>query len=107
MNKKDLLELEQLVKLTPKEIEKQNPDLHKKLNEKINASIKNSIADRLKVSAKNKSISDVIDKLDFSPDKIGRKDIKNFVAESIDRSDLSKGEKTKAKTILKKFDNAT
>src|SRR6266496_2406620 len=99
MNKKDLLELEQLVKLTPKEIEKQN--------EKINASIKNSIADRLKVSAKNKSISDVIDKLDFSPDKIGRKDIKNFVAESIDRSDLSKGEKTKAKTILKKFDNAT
>lgn len=81
MNKEELLQLEKLASLTPKEIKEQQPALFSKLSDRASISLKNVIEDRLKDAPKN--IKDSLTEIDFAPNKLGKLDVKSILSKNI------------------------
>jgi hypothetical protein len=81
MNKQDLLQLEKLVTLTPKEIEKQQPALFSKLSERASISLKNTVKAQLKDAPKE--IRESFSKIDFSPAKLSNQDVKTILIKNV------------------------
>jgi hypothetical protein len=79
MNKQELLELEKLSLLTPKEIEKKKPAVFSKLNERASANLKNAIESKLKDAPK--VIKEGLAKIDFTPGKLGKLDVKSILTQ--------------------------
>ena len=69
MNKQELLQLEKLALLTPKEIEKQQPEIYAIVNSSVTKDFRNSIGAMLKEVSKN--ASEEFAKLDFAKEKLG------------------------------------
>lgn len=93
MNKQDLLKLEKLAALTPKEIEKKQPALFEKIGELAGSTLKNTIKSRLKDAPK--SLKDNLGKIDFSPQKLGNQDVKVLLSKTLLGGRLSAEKKKK------------
>lgn len=81
MNKQELLQLEKLGTLSPKEIEKQQPALFSKLSERASISLKNTVEAKLKDASPEIKAS--LKKIDFSPEKIGKADLKVAISKNL------------------------
>jgi hypothetical protein len=81
MNKQELLQLEKLATLSPKEIEKQQPALFSKLSERASISLKNTVEAKLKDASPE--IKESLKKIDFSPAKLGKLDVKTSLAKNL------------------------
>ena len=100
MNKKDLLQLEKLASLTPKEIEKQQPAVFSKLSNRASDNLKISIENKLKNSPK--SVKDSLAKIDFAPDKLGNQDVKTILSETASKDRLPAEKKKKLENLFQK-----
>ena len=101
MNKKELLLLEKMAALAPKEIEKKQSDLFSKLNEKASVTLKASIEFKLKEAPKE--VQDSFKKIDFSPGKISRVDIKTELSKKLLTGKVSAERKKQVQEITKKL----
>jgi len=101
MNKQDLLKLEKIASLTPAEIKKQQPALFKKLGERASIKLKNNAITKLKKAPKD--IRDNLAKLDFNPAKIGSRDIKAVLYESLNVGRTTAKRKKEIETELAKL----
>ena len=81
MNKQDLLQLEKLATLTPKEIKKQQPALFSKLSERASLSLKDSV--KAKLVNVPQEVRETLDRIDFSPVKLGKLDVKAVLTEKL------------------------
>jgi hypothetical protein len=91
MNKQELLQLEKLAFLTPKEIEKQEPEIYAIVNSSVTKDFKDSIGSRLKNVSKN--AAEEFDKLDFTKEKLGAVNIKRLLKERLIKSDTTEDKK--------------
>lgn len=78
MNKEELLQLEKLASLTPKEIEKQQPAVFTKLSDRASGNLKANIESRLKDAPA--AIKESLAKIDFTPNKLGKQDVKSALS---------------------------
>ena len=92
MNKQELLQLEKLSALTPAEIEKQQPAVFTKLNERAGLTLKTTVETRLKDASQE--VKATLAKIDFTPGKLGKADVKALLAVQLS-TDGEAGEKQK------------
>lgn len=81
MTREELLQMEKLAALTPKEIEKQLPALFSKLGERAGISLKNTAVKKLKKAPRD--IQERLSKLEFSSTRLGKDDVKTVLTESL------------------------
>ncbi|MGQ3131264.1 MAG: neuraminidase-like domain-containing protein [Flavobacteriales bacterium] len=81
MNKPDLIRLEKLARLSPKQIAEQDPDLYAKLNERAGISLKNNVNERLKEAPDE--VKAGLGKIDFSAAKLGTQDVKEVLSKNL------------------------
>ena len=77
MNKAELLHLEKLATSTPKEIEQSQPAVFNQLSEKASVGLKTSIENKL--TTVPKEIRESLFKVDFTPAKLGKQDVKSVL----------------------------
>ncbi|AIZ40200.1 Tc toxin subunit A-related protein [Cellulophaga baltica] len=103
MNKQELLQLEKLASLTPKEIEKQKPAMFSKLSERASISLKNTIVAKLKDASPEIKAS--LKKIDFSPAKLGKVDVKSALAKNLLAGRIPTEKKKKLEEVAAKLPN--
>ncbi len=101
MNKQDFLKLEKIASLTPAEIKKQQPTLFNKLGERVSINLKLNAVAKLKKAPKD--IRDTFVKIDFSPAKIGSRDLKFVLDKALNAGRTSAKRKEEIKTELAKL----
>jgi hypothetical protein len=94
MTKSELLQLERLSALTPKEISAQDPSLFQKLGENAADSLRRNI--ELKVKTLPANVRSAVNAVSFRPADIGRDDIRNILRRNINMQPA--GSETKAET---------
>ena len=101
MDKQDLLKLEKMASLTPKEIENQQPAVFSKLGERASVNLKNTAEARLKnVPAR---IKRGFAGIDFKPENLGRLDVKKVLHNSLIDANTSADEKKALEKTLAKL----
>ena len=103
MNKQELLQLEKLATLSPKEIEKQQPALFSKLSERASISLKNTIEAKLKDASPELKAS--LKKIDFSPDKLGKVDLKVALSKNLLAGRIPAEKKKELEEVTAKLPN--
>ncbi len=101
MNKQELLLLEKMAALAPKEIEKKQSNLFLKLNEKASVDLKASVESKLKDAPKE--VKDSLKKIDFSSGKIAKIDIKEELSKKLLTGKVSAERKKQVQDITKKL----
>jgi Neuraminidase-like domain/Salmonella virulence plasmid 28.1kDa A protein len=103
MNKQELLQLEKMATLSPKEIEKQQPALFSKLSERASISLKNTIEAKLKDAAPE--IKTSLKKIDFTLSKLGKADVKIALSKNLLAGRISAEKKKKLEEVVAKLPN--
>lgn len=101
MDKVDLLKLEKIAAMTPAQIEKSQPNLFKKLGERVSINLKKNALEKVKKAPKD--IKDTFAKLDLSPAKIGSKDLKFVLNKALNVGRTSAKRKEEIKVELAKL----
>lgn len=90
MTKNELLKLEKLATLTPKEIDQNQPLVFSQLSERAGLTLKASIENKLKTVPEE--IKDSLLEVDFTPEKLGKLDIKSILIKNLAGTELPAGE---------------
>lgn len=98
MDKRDLLLLDQAANLTPAEIQRRQPALFKKMGEQAGEDLKKNALATVKHSPKN--IRDFVAKLDFSPAKIGKNNVKVLMAKSLNIARIPAPQKKEIQDVM-------
>ena len=101
MKKEELLKLEKLATLAPKEIEKKDATIYTKLRERASVNLKLIAKERLADAPKE--IKESFAKIDFSPAKLGSKDIRTTISDALVKSNASADRIKKLKKQLEKL----
>jgi hypothetical protein len=101
MNKQELLELEKLSSLTPKEIKKKQPAVFTKLTETASVRLKTMVQEKLKDAPK--TIQDIVSKFDFTPANLGKLDMKTIIAKNLTSGNVSGDAKKELEKISSKL----
>jgi len=101
MNKQELIQLEKLSTLSPKEIEKQQPALFSKIRDRASISLKNTLKVRLKDAPKE--IKDSFSTIDFSPAKLDKQDIKIILTKNVFRGKVTAEKKKELEEVFTKL----
>lgn len=98
MNKQDLLQLEKLEALSPKEIAAKHPDLLTKLNVKASLIAKKTLATQLKSA--HQMIKENLDQLDLSSPKSTQQNIKALLSGKLLAGNISAEKKKEVEAII-------
>jgi len=103
MNKAELLHLEKLATSTPKEIEQSQPAVFNQLSEKASVGLKTSIENKL--TTVPKEIRESLFKVDFTPAKLGKQDVKSVLIANLPSEGLSPEKKKELIEVADKLPN--
>ncbi|HNP84100.1 MAG TPA: neuraminidase-like domain-containing protein [Nitrospira sp.] len=103
MNKQDFLQLAKLATSTPKEIEQSQPIVFNQLSEKASVGLKASIENKL--TTVPKEIRESLFKIDFTPTKLGKQDVKSVLIANLPSEGLSPEKKKELVEVAGKLPN--
>jgi len=103
MNKTELLKLAEHATLTPKEIEQSQPAVFNHLSEKASVGLKASIENKL--TTVPKEIRDSLFKIDFTPTKLGKQDVKATLIKKLPLKGLTPEKKKELLDVADKLPN--